>query len=973
MTKANTAVAAAMAMAILVPATAGAQQPGDADRRSLIEEVIVTAEKREESEMTVPLAITAFDALKIEKLKIENVNDLALMTPGLEVSTHAHNNSFTMRGVGTTFSSAHLSESSVAVYQSGLASLAGRTAGIDTDGFDIERIEVLRGPQNTIYGRNGVGGTINYVRKRPEWELGGELLGEFGTSNNRRFGVAVTGPVDLGDLGEHLAFRLTGHVNKRDGQQPNLGRTDLTEICDVGACKGDDLDSVDNWTVSPQLEWRGENWTLNLLAGWYESNRLMGRNLPGEFPPGILPEGLRFPTHINDGVSFGGVRQLASFYGWDAKIPRKDGSVQFNRDMTHWVESSNVVGTFEWSITDRVSLRYQTGTSNHVDWRYRDGDATDRTGTPGEMNPGDPSVWPMADDNGGPFRDRLLIESNDYDVEQHELQLTGLIGDDIEVRLGIFTLSAESLGTFDQKHYENAAFYRSTLDDLRALHAAGGAPDLGASFPSGSCEDILMEQFGQTFLDAEQGAPVAPFSPAEPGSDGNLTGWIPGYLTCYDKDGIGGGTGGLNSPTWAGRQYIAQDQWSLFGEANWQIAPEWNISLGVRTIEDEKPSYEFRQLSNAQILGTRYNPFASSLDITTLVTGEDRGACDDDAFLEDEEISAEECLWDVFYELNDVEAPRWLDVRRNEPTVLDFDSVVFNLDLEYTPNDNVFLFARVASGYRSGGTNAVPTVADDFAPFLFFDSEELLTWEAGLKARFPDLGLRIMTSAYFYTYDNYIANVAITLCPDEPWECAAEPNVNYGEVRISGVDFEFAWDVPAVENLTVFGFYAYNAGEVREPYVLPQYVWRGNEDIPEDAQYEYFLGSLTGNNLPNNPSTKFNVSAEYVVPFSDGSDLAILGVFSWRGGFDPYVSNNDDERSDAYDRLDVNVTWTAPGGTWSASVFGHNVLNEQEIELFEFLEYEWEDPETEEEVFVLVDDPFVSGWRYWGAEVRYRF
>ena len=148
-------IATTLALAILFPATANAQE-SDTPRRSIIEEVIVTAEKREESEMTVPLAITAFDAVKIE-----NVNDLALMTPGLEATTHAHNNMFTMRGVGTTFSAFHLSESSVAVYQSGLAALAGPTAGIDTDGFDIERIEVLRGPQNTIYGRNGVGGTIN--------------------------------------------------------------------------------------------------------------------------------------------------------------------------------------------------------------------------------------------------------------------------------------------------------------------------------------------------------------------------------------------------------------------------------------------------------------------------------------------------------------------------------------------------------------------------------------------------------------------------------------------------------------------------------------------------------------------------------------------------------------------------------------------------------------------------------------------
>ena len=970
MARRNVFIAAAMALAIVLPGTAGAQEEGT-DRRSIIEEVIVTAEKREESEMTVPLAITTFDALKIEKLKIENVNDLALMTPGLEATTHAHNNMFTMRGVGTAFSAFHLSESSVAVYQSGLAALAGRTAGIDTDGFDIERIEVLRGPQNTIYGRNGVGGTINYVRKRPDWERGGEVIAELGSNSNRRLGVAYTGPVDIAGLGEHLAFRLTGHTNQRNGGQRNLGEPSPNQICDLGACTGDDIDSVDNWTLSPQLEWRGENWSLNLLAGWYESDRLMGRNTPGQFPPGVLPAGLRFPTHINDGVGGSGVRRMASYYGWDAKIPTSDGAVQFNRDMTHWVESSNAVATFEWNITDDVSIRYQGGTSDHEEWRYRDGDGTDRTGTPGYMNPGDPSVWPRADDNGGPYRDRLTIGSNDYDVEQHEVQLTAAIGDDIEVRLGLFTLSAESLGIFDNKRYEDAAFYTSTLDQLRALHAVGGAPDLGAAFPSGSCEDILMQPFGQTSIDAALGAPIAPLSGAEPGSPENRMGWIPGYLTCYDKDGVGGGTAGLNSADFAGEQFMAQDQVSVFGEVNWQIAPEWNVSLGVRSIEDEKPSHEFRKITLHRIFATPFNPFASSADITALVPGEARGHCNDSGFLEEEEISLEDCLWDIFYETNGVEAPRWLRVLRTQATVLDFDAVVFNFDVEHTPTDNLFLFARMASGYRSGGTNPILSVTEDFVPFQFYDSEELLTWEAGVKASFPELGLRVMTSAYLYNYDNYIANVAVTLCPRDPWECAAEPNVNYGEVRITGVDLEFAWDVPAIDNLRLFGFAAYNGGEVLDPFVLPEYVWTGNEDIAPDAQYGY-IGRLTGNKLPNNPKTKYNISAEYTMPLANGSDIAVLGVYSWRGKFDAYVSNNEMERSPSYDRFDVNVTWTAPGDALSVSVFGHNVFNEQEIELFEFVDYEWEDPETGEEVFVLVDDPFVSGWRYWGAEVRYR-
>ena len=244
--------------------------------------------------------------MKIEKLKIENVNDLALMTPGLEVSTHAHNNSFTMRGVGTTFSSAHLSESSVAVYQSGLAALAGRTAGIDTDGFDIERIEVLRGPQNTIYGRNGVGGTINYVRKRPEWERG---------ANSWR----NSAPVPTGGSGSPTPGPSTSPA------------------------------SASAWrTASPATS----------ISAKGSSAISAGRISRGD-------------------VRVERYRQRCAALPDRHFAPRGPALSRRRRHRPHG------------DTGGRESLRS--------------------------------GAWPNADDNGGPYRDRLTIESNDYDVEQHEL------------------------------------------------------------------------------------------------------------------------------------------------------------------------------------------------------------------------------------------------------------------------------------------------------------------------------------------------------------------------------------------------------------------------------------------------------------------------------------------------------------------------------------------------------------------------
>lgn len=84
-------------------------------------------------------------------------------------------------------------------------------------------------------------------------------------------------------------------------------------------------------------------------------------------------------------------------------------------------------------------------------------------------------------------------------------------------------------------------------------------------------------------------------------------------------------------------------------------------------------------------------------------------------------------------------------------------------------------------------------------------------------------------------------------------------------------------------------------------------------------------------------------------------------------------AQEENERSPSYDRFDFNVTWTAPSEMWSVSVFAHNVFNEQEVELFEIDGFEFEDPSSGEEVFLPVDNQFVSGWRYWGSEIRYRF
>ena len=897
--------------------------------RSFIEEIIVTAEKRAESEMTVPLAVTAFDEFKIEKLNIQNVTDLSLMTPGLEVRADGANNLFTMRGVGTTYSSRHMTESSVAIYQNGLAALASVTAGIDTAGFDIERIEVLRGPQNTMYGRNSMGGTINYIRKGPEQEFGVDVLTELSTNSGHRLGVAVTGP-----LTDSIAFRVTAYDAERDGFMKNVSNTSPTDQpCPIGACTGDDLDGIDTFTIVPQLEIKRENWKLNLSATEYERHRIMGRNDVGPFPAGSLPAGLTWPTHIPGDDSMG------AYYGWDHRFG--PGEVQMNRDPIHHEEGDQWVLTFDWDITDNIALRYQKGASYMESWRYQDRDTTDRIGAPGDIS--------VAADNGGFYRDQLQIGEGNYIVKQQELTIDIAVSDQLQVRAGLYDYFGSKTSAFDRKEYEDPELYFTTLDQMRALHAAGGMPDLGPTFPNvNSCSEILVQAFGRPYIAAEDGASAPVWGDDIPMGPDNPTGIGPGRLYCYgDRDVEAMQYGGTNSPLdgYWGQRNNSQSQQSAFAEVTYQINDQISASLGVRYIEDEKPSAAFDRLTIPG--GSSFNPFNSALN----------------ALIEEDEYAEE-----PYYENLGVDPLYFINSAMTFHDIFEFENTVFNFDVEYQPAEGAFFFGRIASGYRSGGANdRFDLIGGDFEPFYLFKEEDLMTIEGGFKGYIDSLNLRVMTSAYFYEFKNFIADAAITLTPDDPWEEVYEANINYGLVEIYGVDFEFVWQPAQIENLTIMGFYAYNQGEVVEPYVLPPYT--GDEDYEGYS----FIGVLSGNQLPNNPEHKANVSTEYNMPLDNGSMISLLGVWSWTGKFEANIGNEPMELADAFTRVDLRATWTSADERTRVSLFGQNIFDERQIQLFEIEGWELPDPVTGEDIEVIVPSPFVSSYELWGLEARFSF
>ena len=173
-----------------------------------VDEIIVTAEKREQNLQDVPIAVTAITGESLTKIGISNVEDLQFFVPGVSVTNDAMA-IINIRGIGTSaFGVA--TDPSTTVHYDGV--YISRPTTSYQDMFDVERIEVLRGPQGVLFGRNSAGGTLNIISQMPTRELSGTFGLTLGTYNKRTFSGTISGP-----LSPSARARLTLVKNDRDG------------------------------------------------------------------------------------------------------------------------------------------------------------------------------------------------------------------------------------------------------------------------------------------------------------------------------------------------------------------------------------------------------------------------------------------------------------------------------------------------------------------------------------------------------------------------------------------------------------------------------------------------------------------------------------------------------------------------------------------------------------------------------------
>jgi iron complex outermembrane receptor protein len=325
------------AMAQAAGPTAPAQKPASAD--ATVTEVIVTAEKREESINKVPMSITAVTAVQLRDAGVTQVRDLVKLTPGF---TYADSGTgtpiYTIRGVG--FSDVALTgRPTVTVY----ADQAPIPFSIEARGvsLDLERVEVLKGPQGTLFGTNSTGGAINFIAAKPtsDFEAGADL--SLGTFNATQASAFVSGPV-APTLEARIAI-------EHDGMD------DWQKSYTTGARNG----AEDFWNGRGTLAWTPNDKlkAVFTLGGWVDHSDTQAEQFIGEVPTTPFP-----------------VPQLTNY----PIAPHNDQAADFDlgRDYRKNNEFVQANLRLDYNLTDKLTLTSLTSYSHYHENQLSDLDGT---------------------------------------------------------------------------------------------------------------------------------------------------------------------------------------------------------------------------------------------------------------------------------------------------------------------------------------------------------------------------------------------------------------------------------------------------------------------------------------------------------------------------------------------------------------------------------------------------------------------
>jgi iron complex outermembrane receptor protein len=841
-----------------------------------VAEVVVTAEKREQSLQHVPVAISAFTSKERDIKGIETIQDITNFTPGLTYSTQLDRTN--MRGLGRLTNQLS-ADSAVAVYSDDFFTTSTTEAGRDT--LFVDRVEVLRGPQGTLYGRNAIGGVINIISKRPTAVPYAEARATFGNYGYANYEGVVSGP-----LADGLNFRLGGYyLDQEKGYFSNVagGPTEGS------ARKEYYVEGQFSAKLGDNAEW----WVKAFTQGWTDRGgpgALLGTPTTGAYDTNLVDPGpsLAFPggTGTQFAVTFNpnfgynttfaaaacGLPEPGKVCGTGGPVPGSvvgavNGGINPADQNIHHFAHDQVLGV---KLTDTYAI------NSHfvyhfpgVDFKYITGYDT--------------------------YHYALTSDWDNSSVSSYKLPLNPAGA----CALGAFgptctnatVFPAEKFGYDEYNHWFSHEFNLTSTDNGPVQWTAGAY-----YFDETYTNPITVGLKQQPEVYSPYNAGLSAFGSA-PNPSGNF------YNTSYT---------------------MSTKSAALYGQADWKMTDTVKLTGGLRYTSDHKSGNEYYRLIsfNQTALLENFGTFASSpfvvpstaFDITPVVISHnstDKGVC-----------SAATQL------TNGV----WTRCLKDSSS-----AVTGTAGIEWSPDHSTLAYARYSKGYKAFGFNA-----GTIAPQPESAPEHVDDYEIGLKKSFGRT-LTLDMALFYYNYSNAqvpvgVNNGGITLTQffnaSRAHSDGFEFEGNWSPVSHLNLALTYSYNDTAIDSTC-------NASGSIAPGVFPANCFPdandpnalapGAQPKAVEAASGQVLQSVKGNALPQAPRNKVAFNANYTFEFDPG-DLTVSGSYIWKDKSYAGIFERSYDEAPSWSQVDFRATWAGKNDKYEIIGFLKNAFDSRGYE-----------------------------------------
>ncbi|OUX99929.1 TonB-dependent receptor [Ponticaulis sp.] len=900
--------------ALAYTSISGSATAQEAERR--YETVMVTTQKTAESIQDVPIAVSAFDEDTLERLQLAGGPDLVRSIPNVSFTkSNFTGSNFRIRGIGADLV-ATSGDTGVGIHQNDVPLTANRL--FESEFFDVERVEVLRGPQGTLYGRNATGGVVNVITAKPVLEeYQGQLQVTLGSDNALRAEGMVNIPI-----GETAALRIAGAYLTRDGFATNT-------------VTGNDIDGRDLGSIRATLAWE----PTDDLRGYFmvehfqeDDNRLRsGKQLCNKDPFETSFFGIPIEQEdqiytstgcqeaplsdsfdrLNTAASLGGgLAILAGLLDGDAATDPLNPNmreIESFSDPSYQADQTLYTLQLEYDLTDDLTLTY-LGSHNTS------------------------SVLSEEDHN-------KLLPTSAYNTTAG-FGLVNLIGDAATADFIYQSLFPGGVVTDPQLGVDNQlrSYDLSGADTEQTSHELRIQSDYDGRFNF---------NLGAIWVDYESGVAENPnesyyvFSnslTAVTQINNALGGAIFGGPTPVDTSGDGAGPiiGNIDA---TGRNYYRSispyelSSYALFGESYIDLTDDLQLTVGLRYTNDDKSQ--------------------ENIPIYFFVPSTTRS--------------------DIFEPFPTAEAP-------NGIYNVQFEEVTGRIGLDWSPEldftDDTLIYGFYSRGYKGGGINPPQPSATINAFPQTFDPEFINSYEIGTKNTLMQGALQLNATGFFYDYEGYqitqiinqtsanfnidaniqgfeletiwnatnnlIFNANLGLLNTEIQDSSAidvlnRTNGDPNYVVIKNASNYSNCVVSAAGYATILGAIqagVLNPGDTGGLCLGAFMGLEGAFGLPDGAftPSSGFETDLDGNSIPGSPDTTLSLGAEYIVDdVFNGWDMSLRGDYYYQSESFTRVWNTPHDRLDSWDNLNLSVRFTNEENNMYVEIFGKNVMDEEVI------------------------------------------